>query len=174
MGFKIETISEEGMPRDLEQWTCETCGWTETIEAGGDVACCPECERRTVEEEAMMEKAEEEHPCPEICPFPDRECKDCHFGQYQLAFVAGMKATYKEADEAKTRRDEYDKRHMVEETVNCANCGRQTLRKKAYLIKPEGKDRLVCGDCYDDIGTPEVPDTPSLEDQGYQRPRSDY
>lgn len=46
MGFKIETVSEEGY-EDYEVWTCKDCGYTMVLSpVGGDVSECPGCLER--------------------------------------------------------------------------------------------------------------------------------
>ena len=42
--MSFEVISEIGYP-DYEIWTCDSCGYTITLQGvGGDVAFCPGCE----------------------------------------------------------------------------------------------------------------------------------
>jgi hypothetical protein len=43
--------SYEWAGHDYEVWECEYDGWSTTIPAGADIACCPECETRDIEQE---------------------------------------------------------------------------------------------------------------------------
>lgn len=158
MSFKIETISEPNMPRDQEQWTCDVCGWSTVIEAGGDVCGCPECENAQVEMEYLVDRAKEEHPCPEPCPRPGQTCEGCFHNQLHEMFAKGMKAAWQDAKDAEARRKvcEERERRKAEKKAICATCD------------PAPGE---CDTCRDN---PEPPDSPSLEDQGYEKPRSDY
>lgn len=52
--FKLIETYDDGF-RDYEVFRCEYDGFTVTIPAGADIACCPKCEARDAEQEAREE-----------------------------------------------------------------------------------------------------------------------